>query len=102
MIFNSKVINSQHVFVILIVNLSYLCALDESNDFIADNISLSATLKEFLIVFVLYEKGGSTLVFFINVHIDEKWLLEIFAFTQKSEIKLTSSNRDGIAGISLL
>ena len=44
----------------------------ESNDFIIDNRSLSVTLKEYILVFFLYEKGGRTLVFFIGVYIDEK------------------------------
>ena len=44
----------------------------ESNDFIIDNMSLSVTLKEFILVFILYEKGGRTLAFFVGVHIDAK------------------------------
>ena len=51
--------------------LSYPCALVEFV-FIIDNISLSVTLKEFILVFVLFEKGGGTLAFFIGVHIDAK------------------------------
>ena len=51
--------------------LSYPCALVEFV-FIIDNISLSVTLKEFILEFVLYEKGISTLAFFIGVHIDAK------------------------------
>ena len=42
----------------------------ESNDFIIDNMSIS--VKETNLVFVLYEKGGSTLAFFIGVPIDAK------------------------------
>ena len=57
---------------ILIDKLSYPCALVESNAFIIDNMSLSVNLKEFVLVFVLYEKGGRTLTFFIGVDIDVK------------------------------
>ena len=54
-------------------------------------------------MFVLYEKeGGSTLAVFIGVHIDAKLILKMFAFAQKFEIKLSSTNRGGIAGIFLL
>ena len=67
-IFNGKVIDSLHIFIILIDKLSHPCALVESNDFIIDNISFSVTI----LVFVLYEKGCSTLAFFIDVHIDAK------------------------------
>ena len=42
----------------------------ESNDFIIDNMSLSVTLKEFILVIVFHEKGGRTLAFYIGVHID--------------------------------
>ena len=42
----------------------------ESNDFIIDNMSLSVTLKEFILVFVFHEKGGRTSAFYIGVHID--------------------------------
>ena len=52
--------------------MSHPCALVEFNDFIIGNISLSVTLKESIFVFVLHEKGGSTLAFFIGVHIDAK------------------------------
>ena len=45
--------------------------MNEPNDFIIDNRSLSVTLKEYILVFFLYEKGGRTLVF-IGVYIDEK------------------------------
>ena len=71
-IFNGKVIDSLHIFIILIDKLSFPCALVESNDFIIDNMSLSVTLKEFILVFILYEKGGRTLAFFIGLHIDAK------------------------------
>ena len=70
MIFNGKVIDSLHIFIILIDKLSYLCGLVESNAFIIDNMSLSVTLEEFILVFGLYEKGGRTLAFFIGVDID--------------------------------
>ena len=52
--------------------MSYPCALVESNALIIDNMSLSVTLEEFILVFALYEKGGRTLAFFIGVHIDAK------------------------------
>ena len=38
-------------------------------------------------------------VFCIGVHIDEKKLLKRFAFSQKSETNLPSTNSGGIAGI---
>ena len=69
-IFNDKVIDSLHIFIILIDKLSYPCALVESNDFIIDNMSLSVTLKEFILVIVFHEKGGRTFAFYIGVHID--------------------------------
>ena len=42
----------------------------ESNDFIIDNMSLSVTLKEFILVIVFHEKGRRTFAFYIGVHID--------------------------------
>ena len=62
-IFNGKVIDSLHIF--LIDTLSYQCALVESNSFIIDKILLSVTLKEFILVIVLYEKGGRTHAFLL-------------------------------------
>ena len=61
-----------HIFIILVDKLSYPCVLVESNDFIIDNMSLSETLKEFILELVLYEKSGRTLAFFIGVHVDAK------------------------------
>ena len=53
-------------------------------------------------MFVLYIKGGKLLLFFIGVHIEAKKLLNRFAFSQKSEIKLPLTSKGGIAGIFLL
>ena len=41
--------------------MSYTCNLLESNDFIIDNISLFVTLKELILVLVLYKSGGNTI-----------------------------------------
>ena len=38
-------------------------------------------------MFVLYEKDGIVLAFFIGVHIDAKELLKMIDFSYKSEIK---------------
>ena len=86
----------------LIEILSYPCDLLKSNDFIIDSISLFVTRKEFILVLVLYKRGGNTLLFFIGVHIETKKLLKRYAFLQWSEIKLPLTNKDGIAGIFLL
>ena len=86
----------------LIEILSYPCDLLKSNDFIIDSISLFVTRKEFILVLVLYKRGGNTLLFFIAVHIETKKLLKRFAFLQWSEIKLPLTNKGGIAGIFLL
>ena len=86
----------------LIEILSYPCDLLQSNDFIIDSISLFVTRKEFILVLVLYKRGGNTLLFFIGVHIETKKLLKRYAFLQWSEIKLPLTNKDGIAGIFLL
>ena len=64
----------------LIEILSYPCDLLQSNDFIIDSISLFVTRKEFILVLVLYKRGGNTLLFFIGVHIETKKLLKRFAF----------------------
>ena len=53
-------------------------------------------------MFVLKIKGGNLLLFFIGVHTEAKKLLENFAFSQKSEIRLPSTSEGGIAGIFLL
>ena len=47
-------------------------------------------LRDFILVFVLYEKNGEVLAFFIVVHIDAKKLLKMFAFWWKSETKFLS------------
>ena len=44
----------------------------------------------------------SAIIFFISVHIEPIKLLKRFAFSQKSEIKLPSTSKGGIAGIFLL
>ena len=51
---------------------------------------------------VLYVNNGNTLQFFNGVHIDEKELLKIFAFSQKSETHLPLTNKSGIGGTFLL
>ena len=38
-------------------------------------------LNDFTLVFVLYEKDGKVLAFFIGVHIDAKKLLKMFDFS---------------------
>ena len=65
-IFKGIVIDSLQIFIILIDILLYPCDLLESNDFIIDNISLFVTQKEFILVLVLYKRGGHTLLFFIE------------------------------------
>ena len=59
-------------------------------------------LRDFILVFVLYEKDGNVLAIFIGVHIDAKKLLKMFAFSQKSETNFPSTSNSGIAGIFLL
>ena len=56
-------------------------SLSWSNDFIIDSISFSVRLKDFILVFVLYKKGGKVLAFFIGVHIDAKKLLKMIDFS---------------------
>ena len=82
--------------------MSHPWALDESKAFIIRSISSLVTRNEVVLVFVLYKKGGKILVFCIGVHIAEKKLLKRFAFSQKSEANLPSTNSGGIAGIFLL
>ena len=38
-------------------------------------------LNDFMLVFVLYEKDGKVLAFFIGVHIDANNLLKMFDFS---------------------
>ena len=38
-------------------------------------------LKDFILVFGLYEKDGKVFAFFIGVHIDVKKLLKMFDFS---------------------
>ena len=47
---------------------------------------------------VLYEKDDKQLVLFISVHIEDKKLLKMFAFLQKSETILPSTRTVGIVG----
>ena len=69
--FTEETLNGKlHFLCSVIDKLSYPCALVESNDFIIDNMSLSVTLKEFILVIVFHEKGGRTFAFYIGVHID--------------------------------
>ena len=56
-------------------------------------------LNDFMLVFVLYEKDGKVLAFFIGVHIDANNLLKMFDFSQKSEANFPSTSNGGIAGI---
>ena len=81
-IFKGIVTDSLQIFIILIEILSNPCDLLESSDFIIDSISLFVTRKEFILVLVLYKRGGNTLLFFIGVHIETKKLLKRFAFLQ--------------------
>ena len=68
----SIVTDSLKIVTILIDALLYTCDLLEYNDFIIDNISLSETWKEFILGFVSCIRGGSTLLFFVGVHIEAK------------------------------
>ena len=56
--------------------MSYSWALVGSNDFIIDSISFAEMLNDFILMFVLYEKDGNMLAFFIGVHIDVNKLLK--------------------------
>ena len=47
-------------------------------------------------------KRRQSATIFIGVDIEAKKLLKRFAFSQKSELKLSSTNKGGIAGIFLL
>ena len=67
--------------VIILIEI-YPCDLLESNDFIIDSISSFVTQKQFILVLVLYKRGGNTLLFLIGVHIETKKLLKRFAFLQ--------------------
>ena len=81
-VFESIVTSSLQIFIILIKILSHPCDLLETSDFIIDSISLFVTRKEFILVLVLYKRGGNTLLFFIGVHIETKKLLKRFAILQ--------------------
>ena len=85
-IFKGIVTDSLQMFIILIDILLYPCDLLESNDFIIDNISLFVTQKEFILVLVLYKRGGHTLLFFI----EKKAVKKMCFFLQQSETKLPS------------
>ena len=102
MIFRGIVTGSLQIFIILIDLLSYPWDLPKFNEFIIYNISLFVTKKQWILVFVLKIKGGNLQLFFIGAHIEAKKLLKRFPFSQKSEIKLPSASKDGIAGIFLL
>ena len=73
-----------------------------SNVFIIANISFSVTLKDLILLPVLYQKDGKLLVLSIGVHIVAKKLLKMFAFLQKSEINLPLTRRGSIVGSFLL
>ena len=61
--------------------MSYPWTLVGSTGFIIDSISFSEMLNDFILVFVLYEKDGKVLAFFIGVHIDAKKLLKMIDFS---------------------
>ena len=67
----------------------------ESSDFIIDSISLFVTRKEFILVLVLYKRGGNTLLFFIGVHIETKKLLKRFDFLSYC-LKCKKKNKEKI------
>ena len=46
--------------------------LSTNSGLVIDSISFSVMLNDFILVFVLYEKDGKGLAFFIGVHIDAK------------------------------
>ena len=52
---------------------------------------LSVTLKDLILLPVLYEKDSKQVAFSIGVHIEAKKLLNMFAFSQKSETNLPST-----------
>lgn len=68
----SIVTDSLQIVTILIDTLSYSRDLLEYNGFFIDNMSLFETRKEFILGFVSCIRGGSTLLFFVGVHIEAK------------------------------
>ena len=55
----------------------------QSNDFIIDNISFFVTQNQLIFfLFILYKRGGNTLLIFLGVHIEAVELLKRFAFLQ--------------------
>ena len=72
---------------ILTDKLSHLCTLVGSRDYIISNMSFSVAWKEFILLFILYEKYDRVIAFFIDVHTDAKQLLKTLAFLLKSETK---------------
>ena len=73
-----------------------------SSDFLISNMSFSVAWKECILLFLLWEKCGGVLEFFIGVHTDRKNLLKRLTFLLQSETKFPSTNNGGIAGILLL
>ena len=73
-----------------------------SNVFIIANVSFSVTLKDLILLPVLYQKDGKLLVLSMGVHIVAKKSLKMFAFQEKSEINLPSTRRGSIVGSFLL
>ena len=71
-IFKGIATDSLQIFIILIEISSNPCDLLESSDLIIDSISLFVTRKDFILVLVLYKRGGNTLLSFIGVHIEKK------------------------------
>ena len=79
-IFKVIVTDSLQIFIILIDILSHPCDLLESKDFIIDNISLFVRQKVFILVLVLYKKGGNAILFFIGGHIKTKKVIKKICF----------------------
>ena len=55
--------------------------LSTNSGLVIDSISFSVMLNDFILVFVLYEKDGKVLAFFIGVHIDAKKFKKMFDFS---------------------
>ena len=61
--FKSIATDSLQIFIFLNDMLSYPCDLLESNDLTINSISLFVRRKEFILVLVLYKRGGIILLF---------------------------------------
>ena len=86
-IFRGIVFDSLQILIILTDKLSHLCTLVGSRDYTISNMSFSVAWKEFILLFILYEKYDRVIAFFIDVHTDAKQLLKTLAFLLKSETK---------------